>query len=117
QQTAAFNVQINTEALPVDPVYQRSIKDGKFLFPFNLQSEIPLTLIDAIGLFTGTGSMEVTQHIDQRFDVQLHSCPTCSTYLTFPFGVKGDVTLDSTDTFPATPKVLQCVDFLGGQSA
>lgn len=27
-QTAAFDVQINTEALPVDPVYQRSIKDA-----------------------------------------------------------------------------------------
>ena len=31
QQTAAFDVQINTEALPVDPTYQRAIKDGKFL--------------------------------------------------------------------------------------
>lgn len=114
-QTAAFDVVVNTEALPVDPVYQRSIKDGKFLFPFDLEAEIPLTLIDALGLFTGTGSMEVTQHIDQRFDVLLRSCPTCETYLTFHFGVRGDVTLASTDTFPATPKVLECVDFLAGQ--
>jgi hypothetical protein len=114
-QTAAFDVTVNTEALPVDPVYQRSMKDGKFLFPFHLQSEIPLSLIDALGLFTGTGSMEVSQHIDQRFDVQVRSCPNCTDYLTFHFGVRGDIALASTDTFPATPKVLQCVDFLAGQ--
>ena len=74
-----------------------------------------MTLVDALGLFTGTGSLEVTQPIDEYYDVPLISGAgrSFAGLSTYPIHVKGEVTLASTDTFPATPKVLACVDFLG----
>jgi hypothetical protein len=115
-QQATFDVQVNSKALITNQVFRNSVKDGLFLFPFHLQSTIPLSLLDALGLFTGTGSLEVTQHLDQRFTVLVKASPTSTTdFIPFIIGIRGDVTLDTTDTFPATPKVLQCVDFLAGQ--
>ena len=115
-QEATFDVQVNSKALITQEVFRRSVKDGLFLFPFDLQSTIPLTLVDAIGLFTGTGALEVSQHIDQKFQVMLKANPYTETeFLPLTIGVRGDVTLSSTDTFPATPKVLECVDYLAGQ--
>jgi hypothetical protein len=115
-QEASFDVQVNSKAVITNEVFARSVKDGQFLFPFHLQSTIPLTLVDAIGLFTGTGALTVSQHIDQRFNILLKANPyTTTDFITFIVGVKGDVTLSSTDTFPATPTVLQCVDYLAGQ--
>jgi hypothetical protein len=110
-QTAGFDVLVNSKAVPTDSTFQAAIQNGNFKFPFDLESEIPMTLVDALGLVTGTGSMVETQHIDQRFDVMLRDCRSCNTFFPFHLGVRGDVTLASTDTFPATPKVLACADF------
>jgi probable HAF family extracellular repeat protein len=46
----------------------------------------------------------VSQHIDQRFNILLKANPyTTTDFITFIVGVKGDVTLSSTDTFPRHP--------------
>jgi hypothetical protein len=99
-QEATFDMIVNTKALVTDPYFAANLPGGAFIFPFALNSTIPLTLLDAVGLFTGTSSVEVTQPLDMIF--------------TTPFWlhVKGEVTLYSTDSFPATPAVLSCVDYL-----
>ena len=108
-----FDVLVNTKAV-ITSFLANLIRGGAFKFPFDLESTIPLTLIDAVGLFTGTGSLEVTQPIDAYYTVPLIRVPDDpSQDFQYPLHVKGEVTLESTDTFPATPGVLSCLDYLG----
>ena len=113
-QQATFDVLVNTKALITNAAFANLIRGGAFMFPFDLESTIPLTLVDALGLFTGTGTLTVTQALDEHYSVMLinnRNDPSQDT----PLGihVTGEVTLQSTDAFPATPTVLQCVDYLG----
>lgn len=111
-QQAHFDVVANAKAL-ITNFLANMIRGGAFRMPFALQSTMPLTLVDALGLFTGTGSLQVTQPIDEYYNIPLVNIPDdpSQDYI-YPIHVKGEVTLKSTDTFPATPNVLACVDYL-----
>jgi hypothetical protein len=112
-QQAAFDVLVNTKAIITNATNAQLIQGGAFKFPFDLEAAIPLTLIDALGLFTGTGSMEVTQALDAYYIVPM--TPNFwdpSIVRPIRIHVIGEVTLNSTDTFPAPPPVMSCLDYL-----
>ena len=114
-QEATFDVVVNTKALITDAFFATMIRGGAFQFPFHLVSTMPLTLLDALGLFTGTGSLTVTQPIDLYATVpmvQVANDP--SQDYPMPIHVLGEVTLKTTDTFPVTPTITRCLDFLAG---
>jgi hypothetical protein len=112
-QQAAFDVLVNTKAVITNPNFAQLVVGGAFQFPFDLQASIPLTLVDALGLFTGTGSLEVTQALDAIYTIPLYQNGPGSNVFPFKVHILGNVTLSSTDTFPAPPIVLDCLDFLG----
>jgi hypothetical protein len=113
-QQATFDMVVNTKALLTSPMFANAIRGGAFLFPFDLESTIPLTLVDALGLFTGTGSLTVTQPLDMFFQIPFAVIPNDpSQDILYNIHVVGEVTLNSTDAFPVTPRVLECVDYLG----
>ena len=66
---AAFDVFVGTRAIPVIEDFAKLIRGGAFAFPFDLEASIPLPLVDALGLVTGTGSLEVTQTLDEYYTV------------------------------------------------
>jgi hypothetical protein len=114
-QEATFDVIVNTKALITNAVFATMVRGGAFQFPFHLVATMPLTLLDALGLFTGTGSLTVTQPIDGFYTVpmvQVANDP--SQDYPMPIHVQGEVTLQTTDTFPVTPGVTGCLDFLAG---
>jgi len=114
-QEATFDVIVNTKALITNAAFAAMIRGGAFQFPFHMVATMPLTLLDAIGLFSGTGSLTVTQPIDGYYFVpmvQVANDP--SQDYPMPIHVKGEVTLKTTDTFPVTPGVTGCLDFLAG---
>lgn len=114
-QEATFDVIVNTKALITNAVFATMIRGGAFQFPFHLVATMPLTLIDALGLFTGTGSLTVTQPIDLYTTVPLvQVADDPSQDFPLPIHVLGEVTLNTTDTFPVTPGVTSCLDFLAG---
>ena len=113
-QLAEFDMNVNTKALITNAAFASMIRDGAFKFPFHLQAVMSMTLIDALGLFTGTGTLEVTQALDAYYSVPMIVRPEDPSYdYMLPIHVTGEVTLATTDTFPATPTVLACLDYLG----
>lgn len=99
--TATFDVGINTRALVSNPILAAAIPDG-FAFPFNLQSTLPLSLADMIGLLTGAGGLSVSQPLDATFDVSVGT-------ITLPVHVGGELSLSSTDVFPTSPLLDECL--------
>lgn len=111
---ATFDMIVNTKAVVTNLILARLLRDGAFKFPFHLQSTIPLPLVDALGMFTGTGSLEVTQALDDYYEARIAIVKDDpSRDLVYTIHVKGEVTLATTDTFPVTPNVLACIDYLG----
>jgi hypothetical protein len=107
QQEAAFDVFVGTVAYPSEPAVGLVLQGGAFKFPFDLQATIPLTLVDALGLVSGTGSLSVTQAIDDTFPV-----PAFGGAITYYIHASGEVTLASADAFPFTPRMGECLEFL-----
>ncbi len=101
RKTATFDVAINTRALVGNPVLAAAIPDG-FAFPFNLQSTMRLTLLDMIGMLTGSSSMTVSQTLDETFDVSVGA-------VTVPINLGGTLTLSSADAFPTSPLLDTCL--------
>ena len=58
--TATFDVALNTNA-----VFGNRSCSGSFPFPFALESTLPFRLSDMLGLLTGSGSLTITQPINQ----------------------------------------------------
>jgi hypothetical protein len=114
-QQASFDVLVNTKAVVTNPLVAPMMPGGAFKFPFDLEASMPLTLVDALGLVTGTGSITVAQHLDNIFIAEYY--PDKANYPNWTVPLKmhvvGDVTLTSTDTFPTPPIVLSCLDYLG----
>lgn len=98
---ATFDVQINTRALVGNPLLAGAIPDG-FAFPFDLESTLPLSLFDMLGLLTGSGSLEVSQELDENLTVTVG--PT-----SLPIHIGGTLTLGSTDAFPTSPLLDSCI--------
>jgi hypothetical protein len=98
---ATFDVQINTRALVGNPILSGAIPDG-FAFPFNLQSTLPLSLTDMLGLLTGAGGLTVSQDIDETLDVTVGLA-------TVPIHLGGTIALASTDAFPTSPLIDTCL--------
>jgi hypothetical protein len=104
QQTAAFDVVVDTSAELLDKTYAAFIGSDTIPFPFHLAAEMPLGLADALGLFAGTSEMTVTQPIDEHIVFGEGTTPT-------PLKVHmlGTVTLTTQDTFPTSPLIEQCL--------
>ena len=114
QHEAAFDVLVNTTGLLTNPFLAGLVRGGGFAFPFDLEATIPMSLLDALGLFSGSGSLSVTQALDGIFEVPIVVVPNDPSQDTiYTVHATGEVTLQSTDTFPATQLVLDCLDFLG----
>jgi hypothetical protein len=114
-QQASFDVLVNTKAVITNPLVAPMMPGGAFKFPFDLQASMPLSLVDALGLVTGTGSLTVTQHLDSFFIAEYYPDKANYPNWTVPLQmhVVGDVTLNTTDTFPTPPTVLSCLDYFG----
>jgi len=108
-ETATFDVVLATVALIGNPVLAATIPGGGFQFPFNLSSTVPLTLGDMLGLLGGSGSIEITQALDETLDimVDLGGGP-----IPISAHIGGQVVIASTDAFPSTTLVEECIAFL-----
>jgi len=103
EQTAAFDVVVDTHAVMLDKTYVWFTGTDTFPFPFHLQAQMPLKLVDALGLITGSSQMEVNQDVDERFLFGGGNSP-------FKIHVQGTVHLKTQDTFPTSPLIEQCLD-------
>ncbi|MDH4015830.1 MAG: hypothetical protein OEV20_00670 [Actinomycetota bacterium] len=99
--SATFDVAINTRALVGSPILGAAIPDG-FAFPFALQSTMPLSLGDMIGMLTGSGGLSVSQSLDETFDVTVGA-------ITLPIHLGGTLNLSSVDAFPTSPLMDACL--------
>ena len=103
-ETATFDVTMNTIALIGNPVIAGFLPGGGFPFPFDLQSTVPMTLADMLGLATGGGDLSVTQDVDLDILVPIGTG--------LPGHVSGQLTLSGTDAFPTSPLLDACIAFL-----
>lgn len=103
-ETASFDVTVNTIGEPTNLIIQPLLPGG-FDFPFQFQSEIPMTLVDGLALFTG-GDLTITQDVDETFVVQPEGFAN-----PFNFHIFGTVTLNTVDVFPVTDGVIHCLDY------
>ncbi len=99
---ATFDVAINTRAIVGSPIIGGLIPDG-FAFPFNLQSTVPLSLTDMLGLLTGSGGLSVSQSFSETVDVDLGGA-------SLPVGFSGTIALSSADAFPTSPLIDTCLE-------
>ncbi|MGH0030719.1 MAG: hypothetical protein ACQGVC_13070 [Myxococcota bacterium] len=109
--TADFDVAINTIALIGNPVLAAALPGGGFPFPFNLQSSVPFGLGEMLGLLTGAGGFDVSQTIDESIDIDIDG-PGPQPPL--PAHVGGQISLSSTDAFPTSPLLDDCIALLAG---
>lgn len=102
--TATFDVALNTRAMLGSPILGPVIPDG-LAFPFVLQSTVPLSLGDMIGMLTGSGNMTISQDLDETFDVSVLGT-------TLPVHIGGALTLSSVDAFPTSPLLDTCLGII-----
>jgi hypothetical protein len=102
QQTAAFDVVVDTSATMLDKTYVWFVGTDTFAFPFHMQAEMPLGLVDALGLFAGTSDMTVSQDVDEIFVFGGGDYP-------FHIHVRGTVDLKTQDAFPTSPLIETCL--------
>ena len=104
---ATFDVSVATVALIGNEALAALLPGGGFGFPFDLQATIPLSLGDALGLLTGSGGgLTVTQDVDLETSIDIVGIGT------LPGTVTGSITLSSTDAFPTSPLLNDCIAFL-----
>lgn len=109
--TATFDVAIDTIALIGNPILASLLPGGGFAFPFDLSSDVPFGLAEALGLLTGAGGFEVSQAIDMDIEIDIDG-PGPQPAL--PAHIGGQIDLASTDAFPSTPLLDDCIAFLAG---
>ena len=102
EQTAAFDVMVDTSAIMLDKTYMAFVGTDTFAFPFHMQAEMPLGLADALGLFAGTSEMTVTQNIDELMIFGTGPQP-------FKVHIMGTVNLITQDAFPTNALIEQCL--------
>jgi hypothetical protein len=105
KKTATFDVTTDTIALVGNPAIAALLPGGGFPFPFHLQSSVPFTLKDALGLLNGSGNITVTQAINQDLAFKLGSIDAAG-------HVGGSITLASADAFPTSPLLDSCLALL-----
>lgn len=98
--TATFDVAINTNAVFGNAAL------GSFPFPFVLESTLPFSLAEMLGLLTGSGSLAITQAIDQPLNLTVSGIPIVGQ-------VTGEITLASADAFPTSPLLDECIAIIG----
>ena len=102
RKTATFDVTTDTIALVGNPALAALLPGGGFPFPFHLQSSVPFTLKDALGLLSGKGSITITQPIDQALAFKIGSINAAG-------HAGGEITLASADAFPTSPLLDSCL--------
>jgi hypothetical protein len=111
--SATFDVQLNTVILIGNPVLAALLPGGGFAFPFDLQSTVPLSLGDMLGLLTGSGDLQISQTLDQSTDFELDpDGPGGNPPTVLPAHIGGTLTLASADAFPTSPLLEDCIEFL-----
>jgi len=112
-QMATFDVVLNTIALIGNPVLAANLPGGGFAFPFNLNSQVPLSLGDMLGLLTGSGDLEITQPLDEDIDIVLDpDGPGGNPGQTLAGHIGGSITIEDVDVFPTSPLLEDCIAFL-----
>jgi hypothetical protein len=111
--TATFDVQLNTVILIGNPVLAALLPGGGFAFPFDLQSTVPMSLGEMLGLLTGSGDLTISQTLDQStsFDIDPDG-PGPIPPTAVPAHIGGTLTLASADAFPTSTLLQACIDFL-----
>lgn len=97
---ATFDVAINTNAVFGNAAL------GSFPFPFALESSVPFGLAEALGLFTGSSDLSITQAISQPLNFTVSGIPITGL-------VTGEITLASADAFPTSPLLDECIAIIG----
>jgi hypothetical protein len=107
---ATFDVALNTEAI-FGSTLVSNLLGGALPFPFALESTIPFKLSDALGLFSGSSDLTITQPVSQPIDLTTAGGP--------PFGgihvtgsITGSISLSSADAFPTSPLLDDCIELL-----
>lgn len=110
QKSATFDVALNTEVI-FGSTLVANLLGGALPFPFALESTIPFKLSDALGLFSGSSDLAITQPISQPIDLTTAGGP--------PFGgihvtgsITGSISLASADAFPTSPLLDDCIELL-----
>lgn len=108
-ETATFDLVLETLGLVGNPAFAAFLPGGAIRFPFAFQSSSEMTAVDAVGLFSGTGRLEVEEEVDEYVVFPLSFG---TSQLDLLFHVTGTIGLRSTDAFPTPPLVLSCLEFL-----
>ena len=98
--TATFDVAVNTNAVFGNEVL------GSFPFPFVLESTLPFSLADMLGLLTGSTDLAITQPINQPLSFDVVGIPITGQ-------LTGQITLSSADAFPTSPLLDECIAIIG----
>jgi hypothetical protein len=104
--TANFDVAMDTIALIGNEALAALLPGGGFAFPFDLQAEIPLSLLDMIGMLTGSGNLTIEQVLDMPIEVVIPPFPP------LPAHIGGQITLSSVEAFPTSQLLDDCIAFL-----
>lgn len=106
--TATFDVMLNTIALLGNPVLAATLPGGGFPFPFALTSQVPFSLGDMLGLlFGGSSDLAISQPIDEDITIAIGT-------LMIPAHIGGMIDLASTDAFPTSPLLDDCIALVAG---
>jgi hypothetical protein len=105
-QTASFDVQMDTIALIGNDGLAALLPDGGFVFPFDLQADMNLTLLQMLGMLTGTGDLTIEQDLDIPFLVEIPPFPAVDGH------VGGQAILSSVEAFPTSQLLDDCIAFL-----
>jgi hypothetical protein len=108
--TATFDVDLNALALLGNPAVAALLQGGGFATSFALTSTVPFSLGDMLGMLTGSGDLEITQELDQDFEITVQIPPNPPTNIAGHIG--GQIALASTDAFPSSPLLQACIDLL-----
>jgi hypothetical protein len=111
--TATFAMTLNTIALIGNPVLAAALPGGGFGFPFDLESTVPLSLGDLLGMLVGAGDLAISQTINEDIllPVDLDG-PGPSPPINLNAHAGGTLSLVSADAFPSTPLIVDCINFL-----
>ncbi len=67
---------------------------------------MPFGLAEALGLFTGSSDLSITQAISQPLNFTVSGIPITGL-------VTGEITLASADAFPTSPLLDECIAIIG----
>jgi hypothetical protein len=107
-ETYTVDLLANTAIITTNPALYLALPNG-FPFDISLSTSQAATLGDMLGILTGTGSMSIHQQVTD--DIILTVAIGAGS-LDIPTHLEVDLTLSSTDAFPTSARLTECIDFL-----